>query len=44
MANAVVFLASRHSSYINGQNLIADGALTARFPLPVPGVPVNVAG
>jgi 3-oxoacyl-[acyl-carrier protein] reductase len=44
IAAAVVFLASPYASYISGQNLIADGALTARFPLPLPGVPANVAG
>ena len=25
-------------------NLLVDGALTARFPLPLPDVPSNVAG
>jgi 3-oxoacyl-[acyl-carrier protein] reductase len=44
IANAVVFLASSYSSYISGQNLTADGSLTARFPLPLPNVPPNVAG
>lgn len=44
IAAAVVFLASPYASYISGQNLTADGSLTARFPLPLPGVPSNVAG
>jgi 3-oxoacyl-[acyl-carrier protein] reductase len=44
IANAVVYLASPYSSYISGQNLTADGSLSARFPLPLPDVPGNVAG
>lgn len=44
IAAAVVFLASPYASYISGQNLIADGSLTARFPLALPGIPSNVAG
>jgi 3-oxoacyl-[acyl-carrier protein] reductase len=44
IAAAVVFLASPYASYISGQNLTADGSLTSRFPLPLPGVPPNVAG
>jgi 3-oxoacyl-[acyl-carrier protein] reductase len=44
IAAAVVFLASPYASYISGQNLTADGALTSRFPLPLPGIRSNVAG
>jgi 3-oxoacyl-[acyl-carrier protein] reductase len=44
IAAAVVFLASPYASYISGQNLTADGSLTSRFPLPLPGVPPNIAG
>jgi len=44
IAAAVVFLASPYASYISGQNLTADGSLTARFPLPLPGIAPNVAG
>ena len=44
VAKAVVFLASPYASYISGQNLTADGSLTSRFPLPLPGVPPNIAG
>jgi 3-oxoacyl-[acyl-carrier protein] reductase len=44
IAAAVVFLASPYASYISGQNLTADGSLTSRFPLPLPGIASNVAG
>jgi NAD(P)-dependent dehydrogenase (short-subunit alcohol dehydrogenase family) len=44
IASAVVFLASPSASYVRGQNLVIDGSLTSRFPLPLPGVPANVAG
>ena len=44
VANAVVFLASPLSSYISGQVLGADGAITARFPLRVPNAPPYTAG
>jgi 3-oxoacyl-[acyl-carrier protein] reductase len=44
IAAAVVFLASPFASYISGQNLTADGSLTSRFPLPLPGIASNVAG
>ena len=44
IAAAVVFLASPWASYICGQNLTADGALTSRFPLPLPGIASNIAG
>jgi 3-oxoacyl-[acyl-carrier protein] reductase len=36
IAAAVVFMASPLSSYVGGQNLTVDGALTARFPLLLP--------
>jgi 3-oxoacyl-[acyl-carrier protein] reductase len=44
IAAAVVFLASPAASYIGGQNLVADGSLSARFPLPLPGMDSSVAG
>jgi 3-oxoacyl-[acyl-carrier protein] reductase len=44
IASAVAFLASPSASYVSGQNLVVDGSLTSRFPLPLPGVPPNVAG
>jgi 3-oxoacyl-[acyl-carrier protein] reductase len=44
IAAAVVFLASPYASYISGQNLTADGSLTSRFPLPLPGIAPNIAG
>jgi len=44
IAAAVVFLASPYASYISGQNLTADGSLTSRFPLPLPGVAPSIAG
>jgi NAD(P)-dependent dehydrogenase (short-subunit alcohol dehydrogenase family) len=44
IAAAVVFLASPYASYISGQNLTADGSLTSRFPLPLPGIAANIAG
>jgi 3-oxoacyl-[acyl-carrier protein] reductase len=44
IAAAVVFLASPYASYISGQDLTADGSLSSRFPLPLPGIPSNVAG
>lgn len=44
IAAAVVFLASPYASYISGQNLTADGSLTHRFPLPLPGIASNIAG
>jgi NAD(P)-dependent dehydrogenase (short-subunit alcohol dehydrogenase family) len=43
IASAVTFLASP-SAYVSGQNLVVDGSLTSRFPLPLPDVPPNVAG
>jgi len=44
IASAVTFLASPSASYVSGQNLVVDGSLTSRFPLPLPDVPPNVAG
>lgn len=44
IANAAIFLASPYSTYVAGQNLTADGALTSRFPLPLKDVPINIAG
>jgi 3-oxoacyl-[acyl-carrier protein] reductase len=44
IASAVAFLASPSASYVSGQNLVVDGSLTSRFPLPLPNVPPNVAG
>jgi len=44
IAAAVVFLASPYASYVSGQNLTADGSLTSRFPLPLPGIASGVAG
>jgi 3-oxoacyl-[acyl-carrier protein] reductase len=43
-ANAVVFLASPLADYISGHNLVVDGATSARYPLPVEGAGLNVAG
>jgi NAD(P)-dependent dehydrogenase (short-subunit alcohol dehydrogenase family) len=37
IAQAVVFLSSEHSSYINGQALSADGGLSASLPVSRPG-------
>jgi 3-oxoacyl-[acyl-carrier protein] reductase len=44
VANAVMFLASPLSTYIGGQCLHVDGAVTVRFPLPLPGVEPHAAG
>ncbi|MGB8404307.1 MAG: SDR family NAD(P)-dependent oxidoreductase [Mycobacterium sp.] len=44
IAAAVTFLVSPAASYVCGQNLVVDGALTSRFPLPLPDIPPNAAG
>lgn len=44
VAALAAFLASPAASYVSGQSIEVDGALLARFPLPVPDMPVHAAG
>ena len=38
IAAAILFLASELAGYVNGQTLIVDGGVTAKFPYPMPDV------
>ena len=44
VAALVTFLASPAASYVSGQSITVDGAMLARFPLPLPDVPPWTAG